>query len=308
VTFFELAQEFIAMGVYSPDTQSKIKTAAELFDRRANVSVEDLSIRAIGDFKDSTLKVAKVISYNGYLRYLRLITDFAVTRGYVETNLFRMAKLGTVGQPVHKIIEDDTLVALLMHIESCEHLYEPVWFWRSLIYTLYFTGMRRRQLVMLTLGDIDFEKKEVHLRYESSKTRRAWSIPLHCALEIELIGYINDVESDICRALTAQDALFNIARHNDKFSRCKVNPGHMPARAVTDFFKRINKRTQLQVGAHKFRHTLATKVCNPEEGECDIFVAQQLLGHTMIQTTRGYVKTPISRMRLVLDKIKLPNR
>lgn len=65
----------------------------------------------------------------------------------------------------------------------------------------------------------------------------------------------------------------------------------MPAASVTGFFKRVNKRTKLGVSAHKFRHTLATKICNPTDGEADIFSAQQILGHTMIQTTRSYVKT-----------------
>ena len=80
----------------------------------------------------------------------------------------------------------------------------------------------------------------------------------------------------------------------------------MPSVAITDFFRRVNKQTQLSVSAHKFRHTLATKLCNPDIGEPDLFVVQQLLGHTMIQTTRLYVKTSLGRMNCAMDKITLP--
>jgi integrase len=304
--FIELAEEFIAMGVYSRDTESKIKTAADLFDRRAAVSLEDLSIRAIGDFKDSTLKVAKVVSYNGYLRYLRLIVDFAVSCGYVEHNIFRAAKLGAVGRATHKVIEDETLIALLAHVTAYEHCYSPAWFWRAVIVTLYFTGMRRRQLVTLRVADINLMNFELHLRVEGSKTKREWSIPIHPRLANELNRYMKHVIRDLGRTLSNDEPFFNIVRHNSKYSACTQHPEQMPAASVTGFFKRVNKRAKLGVSAHKFRHTLATKICNPADGEADIFSAQQILGHTMIQTTRAYVKTSHTQMKSALEKISLP--
>ena len=203
-------------------------------------------------------------------------------------------------------MNDETVLLLLKHVDAEADLYHPAWFWRTIIYTLYFTGMRRKQLVFLRLQDIDFARGAIFLRAQGSKTLRTWEIPLHPLLCNELQKYLRYVKVDIGRDLVGKDALFNIVRHNSKFKSCSVNKDQMPSVAITDFFKRVNKRTQLSVSAHKFRHTLATKLCNPDIGEPDLFVVQQLLGHTMIQTTRLYVKTSLGRMNCAMDKITLP--
>ena len=45
----------------------------------------------------------------------------------------------------------------------------PRWFWRVVFRTLYFTGIRRRQLVALQWQDVNLDAREIHLRYECRK-------------------------------------------------------------------------------------------------------------------------------------------
>lgn len=88
-----------------------------------------------------------------------------------------------------------------------------------------------------------------------------------------------------------------------------------PRLAATDeetidygFFHEGQKKTGLDVSSQRFRHTVATKLCNPEEEarEPDICGVQTLLGHTSVQTNRGYVRTNRSRLQCLVHDLELP--
>src|SRR5690606_14694512 len=128
-----------------------------LFCRRSEIdNVEDVSLTIIGIFKTRTLEIARPVTYNGYLRYMRLVFDYAVSRGYANENLFRTVRVAPIGAVPRKIIERETIEEVSKHLFENPTKYKPCWFWLSVIYTLYFTGMRRRQLVSLKLRDIHF--------------------------------------------------------------------------------------------------------------------------------------------------------
>ncbi len=144
--------------------------------------------------------------------------------------------------------------------------------------------------------------KTILLRYEGSKTLREWKIPLHDELALNLRVLIDRSELLTGRKLTGNDYLFQVCRLNKRYK--DDGKGRMQAESVTRFFKRLSRRTGLKIGAHRFRHTLATALCNPDDGTTpDIFVAQAILGHTSLQTTRNYVTTSMHRMTQALNKI-----
>ena len=70
--------------------------------------------------------------------------------------------------------------------------------------------------------------------------------------------------------------------------------------------KRISKKTGIRIGAQRLRQTTATNLCNPRDPNCspDIFLAQHVLGHSSIATTRGYVQW--CRTRAAPAKQQLP--
>jgi integrase len=191
------------------------------------------------------------------------------------------------------------------HLERNPDHYKPSFFWVSVIYLLYFTGMRRRQLVTLRMRDIDFESAQIQLSYEGSKTHRSWKIPVHPEALVRLEDMVWRSEAAIGRRLQDDDFIFVASRF---YNRYAVNRnGSMKAESITGFFKRLSRDIGISVGAHRFRHTLATKMCNPEgEDAPDIFAVQAFLGHTSIQTTRGYAQTKSNRLVAVLDKMRVP--
>jgi integrase len=79
----------------------------------------------------------------------------------------------------------------------------------------------------------------------------------------------------------------------------------MKGESITGFFKKLSRNTDSKIGAHRLRHTLATELCNPTDNDAppDLFTVQHILGHTSLQTTRGYVKTSMTRMSAALNRV-----
>lgn len=301
--WLDVANEFAKLDLFNAYSQDTAIGIANIFSRRAEIiDIEQITLDSLALFKSRTLALAKPVTYNGYLRYLRLIGDYALSRQLITKNLFRDVKLAPVGAHPPKIMSRHNVAAIDAHLRAHSHLYDPHWFWLSAIYCLYYTGMRRRQLVNLKMSDVDFEIKTILLRREGSKTLREWKIPLHDELANYLKALITSTESVTGKNLKDDDFLFQICRLNKRYK--DDGKGKMRAESVTGFFKRLSRNTGLKVGAHRFRHTLATALCNPEDETApDIFVAQAILGHTSLQTTRNYVTTSMQRMTHALNKI-----
>lgn len=309
--FVELATEYCNLNVFNSDTRETILKIAALFVSRSGAtSLSVCTAKSIASFKNETLKCAQNVTYNGYLRYLRLLGDYGVEEGYWEKNWFRSAKTAPVGTPSKKLISDNTLWVLFHHIRDNPRKHQPTWFWITVIKTLYFTGIRRRQLIHIRRRDVVFSDEtsgpRIFLTAKGSKTLREWWIPMSSNIIDDLTALIALTEERLGRTLGPHEPVFNVCRFHPRYQPDPVDPTKMSAQSITDFFKRVNKNAGVKVGAHRFRHTLATKLCNPQEGSPDIFGVQTLLGHTSIQTTRGYVETPISRMETLLRDVELP--
>lgn len=302
----DIATEYADLNIFNADTYATVVGKTKVFcERTGVVNIDDVNFSVLAKFKKLLLSTAKPVTYNGYIRYLRIVVDYAIEREYTSKNLFREIKLAPEGIPPPKIMESDTIKALCDHIMDKKAPYGMSEFWLAVVSCLFYTGMRRRQLVSLRLSAVDFNEKLILLSYEGSKTKRSWSIPLHDDLAIRLEEFIYLSEKVMNRRMRPDDFLFVASRFNPRFVTTKN--GAMRADAITGFFKRLSKVMDIRVGAHRFRHTFATDLCNPEdETPPDIFAVQAMLGHTDVQTTRKYVHTSVKRMESTLNRLSVP--
>ena len=302
----DVAKEFAELNIFNDYTESTIISRAKVFSSRTGVEkINEITQHTIASFKKKTLLIAKPVTYNGYLRYLRIICDYAVSQHLIEKNIFREVKLAPIGYHPSKTMSAKEICRIQQYILANPLAHKPYWFWLAVIYCFYYTGMRRRQLMNLRLRDIDFTNQTILLNYQGSKTRREWTIPMHSELSRHLRYLVEKTEVVIKRRLRADDFIFDVTRFNDRYV-CNRDGGMQPE-AITGFFKRLTKKSGVTVGAHRFRHTFATALCNPTDNSPpDIFAAQKILGHTNLQTTRGYVQTSMSRMEDAIQKIGTP--
>lgn len=184
----------------------------------------------------------------------------------------------------------------------------PGWFWVSVMKTLFFTGIRRRQLVGLTWGDIDRKRMTIHLRAEHSKTKREWTIPLSPAL----LPVLDDLQTRSTEAMSElmnrkprrEDQVFNVTLFAPSY-RTNKRTGQpqklMNESMVSSAFRRIHETTGMEISPHRFRHTFATQLAK----EGNLRELQQILGHTNLSTTMGYVAPDVTRMRNMLGGLSL---
>jgi site-specific recombinase XerD len=70
---------------------------------------------------------------------------------------------------------------------------------------------------------------------------------------------------------------------------------------VSSLFVKWSNKINAPVSAHRFRHTVATKIAN---SGLSLKSLQQLLGHSDIRTTMGYVETNLDDLRIIQLALK----
>ncbi|MDO3388005.1 site-specific integrase [Gilvimarinus sp. SDUM040013] len=305
----EAAELYIALNVYQQDTADTLNRVARLFETRSGCrSIESIDLVAIKTFRDETLKVAKPVTYNGYLRYLKLLSKWLFDEEYVQKDWFSKVKSATLPIAPPKTVDDDVFLKAITYLKTDSGAPQPAWFWLIVIRFLYFTGVRRRQLVAIEYQDLDLKKQVLTCSYRGSKTYREWDIPIADDLIPDLEYLIRRAEDELGRPMREGDRLFNVCLFYHRYKPDPKNNGAMRREHVTGFMRRLSNKIGQRIGAHRIRHTTATVLCNPvdEEHEPDIFSVQKLLGHTQLSTTRNYVKTKIGRIRTQVNRMSLP--
>ncbi|WP_049722461.1 tyrosine-type recombinase/integrase [Gilvimarinus polysaccharolyticus] len=305
----EAAELYIALNVYQPDTADTLMRAAKLFELRADCAhIESIDLQSIMRFRNETLKVAKPVTYNGYLRYLKLLNKWLFEEGYSSRNWFSKIKAAPLPMAPPKIVSEDGLLKIIHYLKNDKDAPHPAWFWLIVIRFLYFTGVRRRQIVAIEFQDLDIKNHTLTCSYRGSKTYREWVIPLADELIPDLEYLMRRTSDVIGRELREGDKLFNVCWFYHRYKPDPNNPRAMRREQVTGFMRRLSNKVEVRVGAHRIRHTTATVLCNPkdETQEPDIFAVQRLLGHTQLSTTRNYVETKVGRIRTQVNRMSLP--
>ncbi len=139
----DLAQEFADLNIFNESTHTTLLDKVKVFCERSGVErIGDLSLEAIVRFKKRTLDVAQPVTYNGYIRYMRIVVDHAISKKLIDKNLFRSVRLAPIGFVPVKTIESETIEIACTYLSNNSSTFKPQWFWLTVVYTLYFTGMR----------------------------------------------------------------------------------------------------------------------------------------------------------------------
>jgi integrase len=267
---------------------------------RDDLDLAEVTHDLLVSWRTQVLARARPTTWNYYRRHLRAMLNYALLTGWLSESPLKRVKSAPVGGLEHRAVPYEDLSQVLGALDddygqprSVGNTLYPRWFWRIVVQTLYYTGMRRRQLVSLRWRDINFEKAEILLRYEGSKTRRQWEIPISEALMPELLRLQTRTLEQ--RGLTdsatlVDDQVFNVTLFYKRYRGVRLTEEQ-----VTGFFRRLATLSGVQVSAHRMRHTLATELTRSDQP--DFKAVADLLGHTDIRTTLRYVRTDTAKMR-----------
>jgi integrase/recombinase XerD len=153
---------------------------------------------------------------------------------------------------------------------------------RAILETLYSTGMRRLELVNLTLWDLDLERATVAIRQGKGKKDRI--IPLGDRTALWVQKYLEESRPQL--ASEPYDKTVFLSNAGEPLSLdylTEMVRGYVDAADV-------GKRG----ACHLFRHTMATLML---EGGADIRFIQAMLGHADLKTTQIYTHVAIRQLQ-----------
>jgi len=279
----ELVELHIKENILSVATINKYRSVASIFTNDTGIDSIEIEHKAILNWRDNVMKRSSAGNWNNYHRHLRALLQTAVNLDLIKENPFKKVKSVT-HYPIKEHLLNEQEIKILF--KFCDSVQEG-WFWSCVITTLYYTGIRRKQLVGLTWADFDLENKHLVLRASSSKTKREYTIPINKAV----IDSILLIKQKITCSPQSQDSqIFNITLIKPRYQTNRMNEEHLAR-----FFVKTSKTLNFKVSAHRFRHMFATKLAN--NGVTNIKTVQNLLGHSSVHTTLGYVHPSMDDMR-----------
>lgn len=158
---------------------------------------------------------------------------------------------------------------------------------RAIISILYTTGIRRSELIKLSIKDIDFCRKVAKVLGKGNKMRE---IPLVPALCKEISLYLQSVETMVCVQRSPDSPLLVT------FSGRALYPEFVD-RAVKSELGEVKSITGRK-SPHVLRHTLATGLLN---GGTDLNSIKEMLGHSSLAATQVYTHNSIGKLKKVYE-------
>jgi len=155
---------------------------------------------------------------------------------------------------------------------------------RAILETLYATGLRRRELVMLDLGDIDRAHGTLWVRQGKGGKDRVVPLGEHALHWIA--RYLSECRPRL-ETSAKEPALF-LSGYGERLS----------AGYLGNWVRRVLEAVKIdRAGScHLLRHSCATHML---ENGADIRFIQQLLGHARLDTTQIYTEVTIHQLREV---------
>ena len=153
---------------------------------------------------------------------------------------------------------------------------------RAILETLYSTGIRRMEIINLSIYDLDVQRGTLMIRQGKGKKDRV--VPIGDRAVKWIQKYLSESRPSLI-VLPDHGTLF-LSRWGESFTRSGLS------RMVRGYVKRSG--CGKKGSCHLFRHTMATLML---ENGADIRSIQEILGHAEISTTQLYTQVSIRRLK-----------
>jgi integrase len=224
-----------------------------------------------------------------YWSKLNSFFEWLKIKGYIQNNPFNELPYPTPVYEDKKFLKKEEiekiLTAILTKSDSILLLKRNL----VIFHILLFCGLRREELILLQVRDIDFDRKMLTVRAETSKVKRTRYIPLHS----QLIMYLKDYLQERRKYTTS---LLLVSATKDK-ELCIGGLKHLVKKLI------VNSGVHFHL--HQFRHTFAVNFLMTSN---NIAKLKQLLGHTDINMTIQYLRClPTTEIRGDIENMSIDN-
>lgn len=219
------------------------------------------------------------------LTAVKIFIKAMLTKGILKSNALEHIELPNVGRPLPKALFSIKEVELI--------LTQPLMFGvrgirdKVILETFFSTGIRRTELLSLTLEDVDYSERL--LRINHGKGRKQRIVPISIRACEWLAYYVSKIRPQFA-FIGTDDTLF-LANNGKPYLPNKLS--EMAARYVKlAGIKRAG-------ACHLFRHATATAML---DNGADLRHVQEMLGHASISTTQIYAHVSRKQLGKVYNK------
>jgi integrase/recombinase XerD len=158
---------------------------------------------------------------------------------------------------------------------------------RTILEVLYSTGIRRQELVNLTVQDVDYQ--EGFVRVNNGKGSKDRVVPIGKIACRYIENYVKQVRPMLAKDPHENHLFLSILGASPCFS------------TISDIVKKHTRKAKIKktVTPHTFRHTCATHMLR---NKANIRHLQELLGHASLESTQVYAHVSITDLKEVHAK------
>ena len=243
--------------------------------------------------KNTEKKGVKPSTVATYRRRLSIFFEWLRIKGHIDVDPFegiRRIKLDYVDQKYLK--KDDVgriLNAIISHTEYRNSIAQK----RDLLMfdLLLYCGLRKSELRLLEVRDVNVGKRELTVRGETSKSDRTHFIPLGMHTMDHFKDYMKERTS--CGKYKTPFLFVSSKKDNG-----------LSDNGMKHWVNWLRKVSGIRFHLHQFRHTFAMNFLNTCRENNNIVKLMQLMGHRDIRMTQRYLRAlPTDHMRPDVDRM-----
>ena len=149
------------------------------------------------------------------------------------------------------------------------------------------TGIRQGELVSLTWGQVDIQRKIITLTADKTKTKRTRRVPLNAPALEALKSLPRGIAptATVFPVIAGRDHRDLVRRFKWAVEKTKINEGVIPSQRVT---------------WHTLRHTFASRLV---QAGVNLLTVQRLLGHTTLAMVQQYAHLADTHLQAAVDTL-----
>lgn len=279
------------------ETEKCYQKAVNQFVKRfPSKDIRELRFIDVIAWRKIALQTVKPVTWNNYVRHLKAIYAFGIAQDILpDPNPFAGSFIREDKAPKKTFTQEQiNHINTILQQDFLPNCFSPTWFYQTIIKTLQYTAIRRGQLLKLNIENIDLYRGIIVIPAYINKNHRYHELPIGRQLRPLLENLINEHK---LRGCSPKDQLFNV----NKFTSTTYRIGKdMTGDQLSYFFRRLSSLAGFMVSPHRFRHTIATNLMKDPR---NVYIVQQLLGHTSLTVTLGYIQNDPENLREIMDSI-----
>ncbi len=217
-------------------------------------------------------------SINRKIASLRAFYKYLLTQDIIQSNPAALINTPKIEKRLPVFVPENEMHKLFEQIEFPDNI--KGWRDKLILELFYYTGMRRNELIHLTISDIDLYNQAIKVLGKRNKER---IVPMHPNLTQTVKQYLL-LRQNIH---TPSDLLFV----SDKHQALNPRTVYRIVKKYLDLITTVNKRSP-----HIIRHTFATHMLN---NGADLNSIKEILGHANLSATQVYTHNTMEKIKKI---------